>query len=94
MAAGEYVTLMGAEQVAQAAGRMSSAASDMQRAAGQIEAAFEQHQRFMTDWLQQFEAATTRPDPGLVRGPYVEGFVIGFVFSAIGIAIGLWAFTV
>lgn len=50
-----YVTLLGAEQVQSAASTMARAAEDMNRAASTISAAFEQHQRFMDDWLQRLE---------------------------------------
>lgn len=50
-----YVTLLGAEDVRAAASTMSSAASEMQRAASNVSDAFEAHQRFLTDWLQDFQ---------------------------------------
>jgi hypothetical protein len=71
---GEYVTLMGAEDVLRA-GRTISSAADlmlragdtvsgsadlMLRAADNIEGAFRQHQNFMDDWLQRFEAIVAR----------------------------------
>lgn len=51
----EYVTLMGAEQVGTAARTMSSAASEMVRAASNIDGALERHQRFMDEWLNRLE---------------------------------------
>ncbi|MDO8534106.1 MAG: hypothetical protein Q7S17_05115 [Xanthobacteraceae bacterium] len=53
----EYVTLMGAEQVQNAGQAMRSAADEMKHAASEISYAFDQHKRFMEDWLQQFTAA-------------------------------------
>jgi len=52
----DYVTLMGAEQVQSAGNRMSSAAEQMSRAASSIDESLRQHQRFLDDWLQRFEA--------------------------------------
>jgi hypothetical protein len=51
----DYMTLLGAEQVQSAAGTMRSAASEMQRAASEISGAFEMHQRFLTQWLMDFQ---------------------------------------
>lgn len=51
----DYITLMGAEQVSNAAHTMSAAAHEMQRAAGNIQYAFDMHHRWMEDWLQQFQ---------------------------------------
>ena len=51
----DYVTLMGAEQVANAANTMRSAAENMNRAASTITCALEQHQRWMDDWLTRLQ---------------------------------------
>lgn len=51
----QYVTLVGAEDVARAASRMQSAADQMSSAASTISSALEQHQRFMDDWLQRLD---------------------------------------
>jgi hypothetical protein len=53
----DYVTLLGAEQVQSAAHTMREAASQMQSAASSTDYALQNHQRFMDDWLQRFEAA-------------------------------------
>jgi hypothetical protein len=50
-----YVTLLGAEQVQSAASTMSSAADEMKRAASEIGYAFDNHHRFMDDWLMRFQ---------------------------------------
>ena len=50
-----YTTLLGAEQVQSAAHTMSSAAAEMERAARNIAYAFENHQRFMDDWLMRLQ---------------------------------------
>lgn len=50
----DYMTLLGAEQVSNAAGTMSNAADKMQRAASEIGYAFERHQRFLEQWLIDF----------------------------------------
>jgi hypothetical protein len=52
-----YMTLLGAEQVQNAAGRMSDAADRMQRAASSIDESLARHERFLDDWLQRFEVA-------------------------------------
>lgn len=53
----EFIRLVGAEDVRRAACAISSAARDMCRAAGSIDEALRNHQRFLDDWLQRFEAA-------------------------------------
>lgn len=55
----EYVTLLGAEDVCRASSQMSSAASDMQRAADSIAYSLEMHQRFLDDWLMRLQATIT-----------------------------------
>lgn len=50
----ETIYLAGSEQVQNAARQMQSAAEDMRKAAGDMQYGFEQHQRFLTDWLQQY----------------------------------------
>lgn len=52
----DYITLLGAEDVRSAARTMSSAASEMHRAASSIAYALEAHQRFMDDWLLRAQA--------------------------------------
>ena len=51
----EYITLMGSEAVARAGGQISSAASDMMRAAGQIDSTMNNHQVFLDAWLSRFK---------------------------------------
>lgn len=46
-----YVTLIGSEDVSRAGYTMRDAAHEMNAAAGRIEYALEQHQRFMDDWI-------------------------------------------
>lgn len=53
----EYIHLIGADDVRAAGHQMASAANDMNRAVGNFESVFFQHQRFMDDWLQRFESA-------------------------------------
>lgn len=53
----EYMHLVGAEQVQNAARQMQSAAEETGKAAGSIAYSLEMHHRFMDDWLQRFEAA-------------------------------------
>lgn len=46
-----YVTLIGTEQVQNAANHMQSAAQEMRRAASAIDSALTQHQQFLDGWL-------------------------------------------
>lgn len=56
----DTVHLIGAEEVRSAGNTISHAADEMKRAAGNMEYALQQHQRFMDDWLQRFEAAVEK----------------------------------
>lgn len=51
----EFVTLLGAEDVKRASSNMTAAADRMSRAAGQIDAALQNHERFLTEWLVKFD---------------------------------------
>lgn len=51
----DYVTLLGAEQVQTAANTMRSAADEMKRAASEMQYAFENHQRFLAQWLLDYQ---------------------------------------
>lgn len=53
----DYITLLGAEEVARASHRMQSAAEQMSRAAGNMDEVLERHRRWQDDWLQRFETA-------------------------------------
>ena len=53
----ETIYLQGSEDVLRASHNMQSAASDMQQAAMNMNAAVEQNQRQMEDWLLRFETA-------------------------------------
>lgn len=61
---GDYITLMGAEQVQSAGNRISAAADDMRRTASHMESAFDQHQRFLDDWLVRLDTVL---DAALLR---------------------------
>jgi len=52
----ETITLMGAEEVRQAASTMRNAATEMTRAANTIQESLWQQQKFLEDWLGRFEA--------------------------------------
>jgi hypothetical protein len=52
---GDYVTLLGAEQVQNAASYMRSAAEEMTRAATWMEESLQRQRNFMDDWLARFE---------------------------------------
>lgn len=54
--ANEYVTLLGADDVRQAGGSISRAASEMRSASQDFEFALQRHQQFMDDWLTRFES--------------------------------------
>lgn len=56
----ERIHLQGSEEVSRAASRMSEAASEMQQAARNMEGVFEQHHRFMDDWLLRLECLLER----------------------------------
>jgi hypothetical protein len=51
----DHVTLLGAEDVAQAARTMRAAADEMQRAAIAISEAMQAQQRFLDDWLTRLD---------------------------------------
>lgn len=51
----EYITLLGAEEVASAARSMSSAADRMRDAASEFDSAMARHRDFLDDWLARFE---------------------------------------
>ena len=55
----EYITLMGAEQVQNAASMMVRAAEQMARAASNMDDALERHRRLMDDWLGRFAEIVT-----------------------------------
>lgn len=57
---GDYVTLLGAEQVSRAGHTIDAAAQTMVRAAMMIDESNRQHQHFMTNWLAEFSAALER----------------------------------
>lgn len=67
----EYVHLVGAEDVSRAASSMRSAADEMHRAADQITFALEQHQQFLTNWLDLLNATLSDriSDLGVTLGP-------------------------
>lgn len=67
----DYITLLGAEQVQSAANTMRSAADSIGSAAGSISYTFEQHQRFLDDWLSRLDATLSDriSDLGVTMGP-------------------------
>ena len=56
----EFMQLLGAESVLHAAQRMAEAAREMSGAAGRIEYALQQHQRFLDEWLSRLEEIVGR----------------------------------
>ena len=52
---GEYITLLGADDVKSAGSRMAAAANEMQRAAASFEDTLFRHRQFMDDWLARLE---------------------------------------
>ena len=52
---GDYITLLGAEDVSRAASNIRSAANDINRAILNLDELSRRHQRFMEEWLQTFE---------------------------------------
>ena len=61
---GDYITLLGAEQVQSAASTMRSAADDMRMAASSIDNSFAAQRQFMDDWLARFEQVLAEPRGG------------------------------
>ena len=55
----EYIQLVGAESVQQAANSMREAAEQMNRAAAEFQWAVDNQKRFMDEWLQTFERVLT-----------------------------------
>lgn len=51
----ESIYLHGSEDIARGGQRMVNAASEMSTAASQIDFTFQQHQTFLTEWLDRFE---------------------------------------
>lgn len=58
--AGDYITLMGADDVKSAGYTMRAAAMQMQQAASSIEYVLGRHEQFLDDWLLRFESALDR----------------------------------
>lgn len=56
----KFITLLGADDVQRAGGRMMSAAADMNRAASNIENSLYSHRIFLDDWLNRLEAIILR----------------------------------
>ena len=52
---GDYITLLGADDVKSAGLRMTAAANEMQRAAAAFEDTLFRHRQFMDDWLARLE---------------------------------------
>jgi len=52
----KHITLMGTEQIQNAANIMRSAAEQMGRAGSNMHDTLERHQRWMDDWLSRFQA--------------------------------------
>ncbi|KKM26531.1 hypothetical protein LCGC14_1583900 [marine sediment metagenome] len=51
----DYIYLQGSEDVQRAAVAMQSAADTMRSSTGNLASVIEQHERFMTEWLDRFE---------------------------------------
>ena len=51
----DRITLMGSEQIQSAGYAMRQAAEQMNRAAGDFDAALQRHERFMDDWLLRLQ---------------------------------------
>ncbi len=67
---GDFIHLSGAEDVQNAGRRIASAATDMRRAASEIENSLSRQQQFMDDWLVRFEEVLKnyKPDIKSQRG--------------------------
>ena len=53
----DYTYLVGSEDVQRAAQSMHSAADKMQAAASSLQWVFENHERFLAQWLEDFKAS-------------------------------------
>ena len=56
----DYVTLLGAEQVSNAARQIAGAAEDMRRAASQMDDTFSRQRQFLDDWLLRLESVLSQ----------------------------------
>jgi len=59
----QYITLLGAQDVAHASQAMRAAAETMLRAASQLSDTLERHRLFLDEWLIKFEAILTENKP-------------------------------
>lgn len=62
----EYTQLIGAEEVARAANRMSNAAQTMSSAATTIDTCLRLHQQFLSEWLIGLEGILEKAKPEAV----------------------------
>lgn len=73
--ASDYITLLGAEQVSNASRQMASAATDMIRAASQIDETFRMFTNRMEDWVTRLETLNDKnPNPNLVTNKKPDSF--------------------
>ena len=63
----EYMHLVGAEDVQRASHAMKDAASEMQRAASNIEDSLFRHRQSMDEWLVRFDAAMNSVQAGHIE---------------------------
>jgi hypothetical protein len=64
----EYITLLGAEQIQDAANRINEAAETIRQAAGSLDDTFRQHRCFMDDWLDRLRAMFDEREQTITRG--------------------------
>ena len=64
----DTMILVGADDVRVGGSAVREAAREMSVAAGRIEYALQQHERFLTDWLIQFRDILLDSDKALSRG--------------------------
>ena len=57
---GENIYLMGSEDVLRASHNMQAAATDLNRAAQTLQSVFELHERFLQNWLIDFQEALSK----------------------------------
>lgn len=57
----DHITLIGAEQVQNAARHITAAAETMSQAAHSMQETLTFHQRYMDEWMQRFENAMAPP---------------------------------
>ena len=96
----DYTVLLGAEQVQRAAAAINGAATEMTRAANQLDEALRLQRAFMDDWLERYKAALASQDDSVMEelhivfdgppGPTAGRFVEVENAEGKSISVGRW----